>query len=418
MKRVFTLLLSAALMVSLLTGCQGNVPAESDAPSPSASARQAAYTALELAEIALARSGYDTDLELERLDPGSDRERLSVYLERAYGLDGVEWEDAAILRATGASALEVAVLRLRDADAADTAETALRDDYIPARTGDFTGYAPAEAEMAENGAIRRLETDTDDWLALFICPDPTGADDAFVQAVSGEAPPAESAVPEPARPTAPLDTTGMGQEHPEWEAFDPPNQDDMSLYDTSAIREAWAKDDPSGLSEYDRAIYDSAKSLLSGLYSQDSASDLEKETSVFKWMVHQINYDWTHQDVMAETPRESFTPYGGLVNRTAVCLGYATTFQLLMDLAGVECITVVGASEHSQEDHAWNMVRLNGSWYCVDVTWDANLREYSGMSRSEYLWQYFNVTSEYMALNSHQWDYVNTPEAVTEGQGR
>ena len=376
MKRVFTLLLSAALMVSLLTGCQGNVPAESDAPSPSASARQAAYTALELAEIALARSGYDTDLELERLDPGSDRERLSVYLERAYGLDGVEWEDAAILRATGASALEVAVLRLRDADAA------------------------AEAEMAENGAIRRLETDTDDWLALFICPDPTGADDAFVQAVSGEAPPAESAVPEPARPTAPLDTTGMGQEHPEWEAFDPP------------------KDDPSGLSEYDRAIYDSAKSLLSGLYSQDSASDLEKETSVFKWMVHQINYDWTHQDVMAETPRESFTPYGGLVNRTAVCLGYATTFQLLMDLAGVECITVVGASEHSQEDHAWNMVRLNGSWYCVDVTWDANLREYSGMSRSEYLWQYFNVTSEYMALNSHQWDYVNTPEAVTEGQGR
>lgn len=200
--------------------------------------------------------------------------------------------------------------------------------------------------------------------------------------------------------------------------FDPPGEDDMSLYDTAAIRDAWAADSSDGLSDYDRAIYDAAKAVLDKTI-QDGMSDYEKEEALYNWVVSNVNYDWTHQDVMTETPRESYTPYGGLVERKAVCLGYATTFQLLMDLAGVECITVVGAAFQSTEDHAWNMVRLDGNWYCVDATWDANAREGigAGSYRREY-WNYFNVTSDVMAGSNHQWDYANTPEAVTEGNGK
>ena len=150
---------------------------------------------------------------------------------------------------------------------------------------------------------------------------------------------------------------------------------------------------------------------------RDGMSDYEKEKAVYEWVVNNVNYDWTHQDVMKKTPRESFTPYGGLVNHTAVCLGYAATFQLLCDLAGVECITVVGAAFSSQEDHGWNMVRLNGQWYCLDATWDANYRE-SGRRRGQEYWSYFNVTSDYMADTDHQWDYANTPEATAADQGR
>ena len=151
---------------------------------------------------------------------------------------------------------------------------------------------------------------------------------------------------------------------------------------------------------------------------KDGMSDLEKETAIYGWVVNNVDYDWTHQDIMAVTPRESFTPYGGLVNHAAVCLGYATTFQLLMDLAGVECITVVGAAFSSREDHAWNMVRINDAWYCVEVTWDANYRELGVTKGREMDWDYFNVTSGYMADTDHQWDYANTPEAVTGGNGR
>ena len=146
-------------------------------------------------------------------------------------------------------------------------------------------------------------------------------------------------------------------------------------------------------------------------------SGLEKETAIYGWVVHNVDYDWTHQNIMVPTPRESFTPYGGLVNHTAVCLGYAMTFQLLCDLAEVECITVVGAAFNSEEDHAWNMVRLNGKWYCVDVTWDANARENGGHGQPKD-WDYFNVTSEDMANSDHQWDYANIPEATAEDRGR
>lgn len=103
----------------------------------------------------------------------------------------------------------------------------------------------------------------------------------------------------------------------------------------------------------------------------------------------------------------SFTPYGGLVNRKGICLGFASTYQLLMDMAGVECITVVGAAENSTEDHAWNQVRLDGEWYCVDPTWD-----YGYYPVLERLF-FFNRTSDFFAGNvpQHQWDYDSVPEA-------
>ena len=93
------------------------------------------------------------------------------------------------------------------------------------------------------------------------------------------------------------------------------------------------------------------------------------------------------------------------------CLGYSTTFQLLMDLCDVECITVVGAAFDSMEDHAWNMVRLDGEWYCVDVTWDDPTMG-NGNTNSVVRHRYFNVTSQHMRDTDHQWDYLYVPEAT------
>lgn len=200
--------------------------------------------------------------------------------------------------------------------------------------------------------------------------------------------------------------------YPNRELFTPPGEEDMSIYDTTAILAAWEKGDPAGLSEYDKEIYGAAEEILGEIIT-DGMTGLEKETAVYAWLTANVDYDWSHMDILAETARDAYGPYGGLVNRSAVCLGYATGFQLLMDMVGIECVTVVGAAFHSTGDHAWNMVKLDGKWYCVDVTWDANGRQQSG---EEYEWRYFNVTSDEMAKD-HQWDYANVPEAVTEGNG-
>lgn len=419
MKRMISLLLSTVLLLTLLPACQEPV-AQSEPPErqPSAS---------EVVNAMLPVSGYTNQSgNLEYLTAGEDdADFLSAYLELAYGLSEGAWEDAAVIRVTGASAFELAVLRLENEYEA-TRAAALFTSYLTSREGDFTGYAPEQAALVANGGTAHDGV----YAALCICPNPGPAAAAFYAAVGGglpaepeptdtlplaSLPPDETSPNEPSTPE-PVETQYVAS-YPGRCDFIQPNKDDMSIYDTSAILAAWGNGDPSSLPGYDKNIYNAAQEVLDSVL-RDGMSDLEKETAIYHWIVNNVDYDWTHQDVLKETPRESFAPYGGLVNRTAVCLGYATTFQLLMDMAGVECITVVGAASDSQEDHGWNMVRLNGNWYCVDVTWDANYREYYGyLWGQESKWNYFNVTSDVMAVE-HQWDYANVPEAVTEGKGR
>ena len=148
--------------------------------------------------------------------------------------------------------------------------------------------------------------------------------------------------------------------------------------------------------------------MLQAVTSSDMGA-YETERAVYRWLTEQVAYDWDHQSFFQTMDPDSSNPYGALVNRKAICLGYASAFQLLMDMSGVECITVVGAAFSSQEDHAWNMVRLDGDWYCVDVTWDMGL--------PEKYWCYFNVTSDYMAATDHQWHYASVPEATAMDGG-
>ena len=46
------------------------------------------------------------------------------------------------------------------------------------------------------------------------------------------------------------------------------------------------------------------------------------------------------------------------------CNGYALAFYLIIDECGILCDYVAGYN------HAWNIVKLNGLWYNIDVTWD------------------------------------------------
>ena len=428
MKRMFSLLLAAALLLASLSGCQWSVRLQAQLDQLQDQLMSGPQIAAsDAVAVMLPVSGYAGQTgNLEYMTAGEDGDEfLTAYLKLAYGLSDGTWTDAAIIRATGASAFELAVLRLEsEYKAAQTAE--LFTAYLDNREGDFTGYAPEQAAMVANAGIVREGT----YVALCICPEPNHAADIF-RSLIRESDPTETGISDSALPSAEIPSDWIPQSasptqepqgtqyvaaYPGRCDFTQPNIDDMSIYDTSAILDAWKLGTPLLLSDYDKAIYNAAQEVLDTVLV-DGMSDLEKETAVYYWIVNNVNYDWTHQDVMIETPRESFTPYGGLVNHTAVCLGFATSFQLLMDMAGVECITVVGAAHLSTEDHGWNMVRLNGNWYCVDVTWDSNNRENGYSWGRESDWNYFNVTSDEMAVR-HQWDYANVPEAVTRGNGR
>ena len=77
----------------------------------------------------------------------------------------------------------------------------------------------------------------------------------------------------------------------------------------------------------------------------------------------------------------------GALNGRGVCECYARTYQLLMQYAGYECLTVIGeavtSAGGSGSDHAWNMIRLGSRYYFVDATWDDHRDTHKYFAKSE-----------------------------------
>ncbi len=78
------------------------------------------------------------------------------------------------------------------------------------------------------------------------------------------------------------------------------------------------------------------------------------------------------------------TAWAALYKKSAVCDGYSCGFQLLMESFGIESRVVTGVAGNPGDEggHAWNMVKLDGSWYDTDTTW------YTAT------YDYFNKTTE------------------------
>lgn len=66
----------------------------------------------------------------------------------------------------------------------------------------------------------------------------------------------------------------------------------------------------------------------------------------------------------------AFSVEGVFNDGTAVCEGISYAFMLLARIEGIECYQITGyATQSGWVEHAWNKVRLDGVWYCIDATW-------------------------------------------------
>ncbi len=95
-----------------------------------------------------------------------------------------------------------------------------------------------------------------------------------------------------------------------------------------------------------------------------------------------------------------YTVYGALVWGYTVCEGYARTMKYLCKELGIECLIVTGTSKNEQ--HMWNMVRLDNEWYHIDSTWNDPGLDGDGNPKTP-LHPYFNVTDE-VILKDHTID--------------
>lgn len=105
--------------------------------------------------------------------------------------------------------------------------------------------------------------------------------------------------------------------------------------------------------------------LLTELNLEDK-TDFDKIKTVYDYMVANIEYDY---EGLENNAIEIYTAYAALVEKSAVCQGYALLFYRLMLECEIDARVITGFSH--DESHAWNIVKLGDVYYYVDATWDS-----------------------------------------------
>ena len=164
---------------------------------------------------------------------------------------------------------------------------------------------------------------------------------------------------------------------------------------TTHISDAYKSGDDSGLKDEDKETLKMASDVLQKII-KDGMSNYEKELAVYRWMFKHVGQGHGSSVTLPGANSNAFTPHGALSGQNTVCVGYATTFRLFMNMLDMDCHIV------HNEYHSWDMVQLDDQeWYQVDI--------YSDVS-GKCQYQNFNMTDD-ISRSSHDWDESALPQA-------
>lgn len=119
-------------------------------------------------------------------------------------------------------------------------------------------------------------------------------------------------------------------------------------------------------------------------------NEIERVTAINDYIVKLYNYDDT---------LKSDNVYTALTTKATTCQGYAMTAYKMFRYAGIETRLVSGTMKGIA--HGWNMVKIAGDWYHIDVTNNDNI------IRNKYLLK----SDEFMMENQFSWDTSKYPSA-------
>lgn len=127
------------------------------------------------------------------------------------------------------------------------------------------------------------------------------------------------------------------------------------------------------------------------------SGEYEKIKYIYEYLINHIDY--------VEDAKDNQNIYSALVNGESVCAGYAKANQYLLNELGIYCTYVTGTSQNEDgiEAHAWNIVRLDGKYYYVDVTWADPIKTEGQIADSVIIYDYL-CCSEAELMKTHTLD--------------
>ena len=102
-------------------------------------------------------------------------------------------------------------------------------------------------------------------------------------------------------------------------------------------------------------------------------TEFEKVRFVHDFCLERFKYDF-------EFSKESYTVLGLVLNNTAVCEGISKFAKLVFDRIGIKSLVVFGQAKNpinagKFENHVWNIVKVEGNYYHLDITFDMTLMD-------------------------------------------
>ena len=109
-------------------------------------------------------------------------------------------------------------------------------------------------------------------------------------------------------------------------------------------------------------------------------------------------HDWLTSNADYNDTSPVYSPEGVLLRNAGVCESYALAYRILLYELGIESLYLTGTSRNVA--HAWNLVKIDGQWVHVDVTWD----DPEGGGNEGY--DYFGMNDKLLSRD-HEWSNSN-----------
>ena len=154
-----------------------------------------------------------------------------------------------------------------------------------------------------------------------------------------------------------------------------------------------------------RDYYERVMKYLTQFDIVKGKDDATKEKFVHDHCLGNFTYD-------RERGEHAYSVLGLVLHNTAVCEGIAKFVKLALDYLQVKSLVVTGKATNPvsgvTENHAWNIVKIDGQTYHLDVTFDMCI------SRNLYRYDYFNLSDEEI-LADHE-IFGNVPKCSARGK--
>ena len=165
---------------------------------------------------------------------------------------------------------------------------------------------------------------------------------------------------------------------------------------------------PSETEKLRRQIDAVAEEIISANINEHQ-SDYDKVRALHDYLKTNVEYDYANISSTRVNERnfaEAHNIIGPLLKKKCVCEGFAKAFKFLCDKIGLESWVVSGTGNSAVDSgpHAWNIVRINGYYHHVDVTWDNQFSDSALVPN----YGYMNLSDEEISKD-HTWNRKHYP---------